>query len=809
MSAEGAVSDTEAVSGARRASSLFRYVVFFAFVLLLEIGYAFLAPPYSYPDELSHMQAVVHYRDFGALPDPYDATEKVQQDKHPPYLYGLAALALAATDDATRDATRDATGGTAETAPSSQLRVPGPWERSWDLNKNRRASTRAESRPVRDGQLLVLRGISILHWLLAGFAMLSLADYVFPRTRRFAFAIALFFTSIPQAAWAGASLTPDTPLVAFCALAFLGLVKASNGIGRARGLGIWTGVALTMALLSKSAAICLGPVAVFALLLRARSRGRAETLRFTLAIALPVVVLAAWWYVRNLWLYGDAFQMHAQVETYTHSMRREPLSWVSFEAMLWDTFRTFFGFHTRLTLLPRPIFFVLAGFAGVAVCGLVLLLRRSIRSDVQRGQVRAVLLSIVAVVVMTSLAIVGNMTIPSAQGRYLHPVLPAFLVLAGCGFRVATRARGDGRWVYGAVLLWSIGGLWLFGECVVAREAVLRSRAAGAGGVLFYEDCGSPGLHPHEVQGFDAPDQGMLGRVLPQRSVSGHPQAVVYRFETAPLIAARDAARANGSVSAALQIRVLYFAPDPRTPYVAEELGRFVYATQRLLANDRVVHEAIEVTAQPKEFFWPIDDAALTEKSLELRFERVAGVAASVAELWIESSWLELTRGRDGVELRNRGPRRVHAELLVESEQGIASRRAWLEPGASISDPALSDLIGERNEASIQLLALEHAPWSLREAEAHIDRQHARWFGALDASGGYFVRGDSGVLARLPFAPRPPGASILLRERTTESRETWVLREIDANGDVFEFRAGSLETSSLDYAMLVGGWRVP
>lgn len=797
----------------RRGWRVFRWTLFAILVLAVECAYGLLSPEYSYPDELSHMQAVAYVQHEGELPDPWDAREKIQQDKHPPYFYVLSALALELSAAAFGE-------------ESGTVEVPGPWARTWDLSRVQVLSHRDQERSMRHGQLLVLRGLSILHWLLAAFAFLALADFVFPSAPRFAWSLAFGVATIPQAAWSGASATPDTPLVAFCAWAFYFLLRLTTCRDVTR-YALAAGFACALALLTKAAAVCLVPVAGIATLLRLKSGTSAQALRTALLLAVPSLLLAAWWYVYNFVEYGDFFQMHGVVETYTHAVRREPLTWVTFEAMFWDVFRTFFGFDVRERLLPRPLYFVFAALVGIAICGLALLGRRALRSEISRTQGAALVLGLPAILTMLALTILGNTSIPSAQGRYLYPVLPAILVCFGVGWRVAVRARGDSRVVPLLAVAWAFAGIWLFGSCVVARVAVLRSHAASPG-VLFYEDCGSPGLHPHEVQGLDAPDAGMLGRILPERSVSGHPEAVVYRFEAAPLRRRRDEARGAGVLSAALQVRVLYFNPDSSTPYVADQVGRFVYATQRLLAGSRVVHGPIELTGQTKEFFFPLEDEDIAGETLELRFEKVSGLGAAVAELWIEDAHLILERGEGAgahLRLRNRSPEAHRVELSAKPAAGEARvMRVDLAAGDEATlDESMAELVRQAS-SQLQVLSLERSPWSLREAESWIDRKNGRWFGQIDASGAYFVsvpsrrpRGPvlhaATIVANLPFEGAPVGARLMLREHRSQLRGAWSWREVSLepgpgfDGKVFAYEVPAKTSACLDYAILVGGWR--
>ena len=235
-----------------------RYALLLGIVALVELVYALYNPPYNYPDERSHLQCISFYREEGRLPDPYTRGEKIQQDKHPPYLYSLGALTLAASDGLFDDA---------------EFSLPGPYDRRWELGREQSVRVDPKARKVADGQLLLLRFLMIAHWLLAAAFFLACADLVFVAHKRWAFAIALGAATLPQAALGGAAVTPDTPLVAFCAGAWFFLLRAMLGPNERDlrrdalfGGGLWA-----LALLSKAAAVFFVPVLLVAALRVARA----------------------------------------------------------------------------------------------------------------------------------------------------------------------------------------------------------------------------------------------------------------------------------------------------------------------------------------------------------------------------------------------------------------------------------------------------------------------------------------------------------------------------------------------------------
>ncbi len=746
-----------------------RCLILLLVLLVVEGFYLLYTPPYKNPDELSHLQAVRFYLSEKRLPDPYRERPKIQQDKHPPYTYVTGALLLSLGEGWFR--------GT-----ESSIRLPGPHE------VELRPGKVSENSGIPDGALYLLRAFMALHWLLFGWALLSLLDLCFEGRPRFAWGLALATATIPQAAMSGAALTPDTPLTAFCAGAFYFMVRGALGLGKAGRAGLAAGSFLALALLAKSAAVHLLPVLALASWMRGRRKGGGEGFRFLLWALVVPLLLSSWWYLRNQILFGDPFQMRAQVETYTHSVRRSPWTLVFFEVFFEDTFRSFFGFWERESFLARPFYLLVAGWVGTAASGLLLLFRRAPRSEAPPTSLAALPHSLCAFFVLFGLTLLGNLTVHSPQGRYLFPVLPALAVAGGLGWTIALRLRRDSKLWLVLPFLWITYGLLSFDALFLDRYAPKRSHAYGSGEVLYYEDCGSPGLHPHRVQGMDVPDGSQLGRRIPWRTVDGHAEAVVYRFPI-PEGWRRD-----------LQVRVVYFNADPRLPYLAESEGRFRYPAARMRADGRLLHEEIELTSTPETYVFPIPADLLEDGSLELRIEKAKGPAVIVAELWIERAFLRF-EGRGKV--WNRTGRSLEALVLWKKDGLVGS--AVLEVPARGSAPL--DL-GIPGDAELRLLPHLLSPWVSTQAESY-PAGGSRWYGDRTAEGIYFLRGR-GVVARLPV---PPGKLLGLRPfvRRKDPGGGWVWEEMDFSGSgagvPLELRARADTQESFDVCRWVGGWR--
>ena len=301
--------------------SRYTKLVFLLLVLGLELVFALYNPLGEYPDEIAHLQNIAFYRDNGRIPDPYaDKFELangtrlgVQQAKHPPYVYTLGAIVLAATD------------GWFE--GSETIRLPGAYELSLQPGEL------DEDIGARQGQLLLLRIVLVLHACVGAWFLLHTMLLVWPERPRFALAISIIASVIPQMLLGGAAITPDTPCSAFCAVAIYFLVRALRDPARVISSSTLAGVFLGLALLAKSGAIYLIPViGVLGVQHGLAQRSKLAAARF-LALTLGIgALLSGWFYLRNWVLYGDLFQMQVLIETQAHWINREPLTSVFYES---------------------------------------------------------------------------------------------------------------------------------------------------------------------------------------------------------------------------------------------------------------------------------------------------------------------------------------------------------------------------------------------------------------------------------------------------------------------------------------------
>lgn len=186
--------------------------------------------------------------------------------------------------------------------------------------------------------------------------------------------VTLWVAAIPQFAFISASCSNDSLIIAASAatvywLARL-LVKPTD---HSIKLGEWLilGLLLGIAALSKLQGLGLvGLAGLVVLWLAWQRRDWWLLLRAALPVALPALLIAGWWYGRNVTLYGDLFGVSHLLSN--NGLRTEALSWGG----LWGELRglrySFWGlFGWFNLLLPGWIYALLDGLTLVALLGLV------------------------------------------------------------------------------------------------------------------------------------------------------------------------------------------------------------------------------------------------------------------------------------------------------------------------------------------------------------------------------------------------------------------------------------------------------
>ena len=274
---------------------------------------------------------------------------------------------------------------------------------------------------------------------------------VFPQDLPLQLAVAGFVAFLPMRSAIAGSINNDA-LAEMLATLLLMLAVQTLRTGLRRGRAILLGLIVGAALLTKMTLYGLLPLVlmVAALSPAARGKGGKSSRARLLALAVGIALLVAgWWFVRNLMVYGgtDLFgsTRHDQVVVGQPRPERLDSAWLTYFGS--TLFRSFWGqFGWMGILVDDRIYNGLGLVSALAALGLVLFLARVIfeKGFVTPHQRSSLLLMGAAVAVVVAQLLVFNLTFIQAQGRYLYPALlpiALFFVLGLRELMAPTHAR--------------------------------------------------------------------------------------------------------------------------------------------------------------------------------------------------------------------------------------------------------------------------------------------------------------------------------------------------------------------------------
>ncbi len=319
--------------------------------IVLALAYSIVNPLGEAPDEVSHYAYARYVGRERALPPPEGAARgEVFQ---PPLYYALVGLATGWIEegDFTIKANNDFS--LAEKTPNVLLH------------------TRQEAFPYRGGALAwhLMRALSVAMGAVTVWSVYALARVVFANTS-LPIAVAAFTAFMPEFLFITSAVNNDNLTAMLSALTLLWLARliigASDGarawlgVGVLLGLGVWT----------KMSMLAFVPLAGVAALIAAKRRGESLA-RLSAWIALPALVIAAPWLIRNWLTYGDPLGW-AVMRQVTDAMVA-PMALAQYPAWLWSFFQSFWGrfggaIHVQM---PAPIYIAFGILTLIAIAGLL------------------------------------------------------------------------------------------------------------------------------------------------------------------------------------------------------------------------------------------------------------------------------------------------------------------------------------------------------------------------------------------------------------------------------------------------------
>jgi hypothetical protein len=423
----------------------------------LGLLYSFATPLFEAPDEPWHYAYVRWLAEGHGLPRlDDDASGAYQEVAQPPLYYGVAALVSSpvADDDLPELFWHN---------PQFGYQAGG----TVNENKNMLIHTDRERFPWHGAVLAVrlARLVSLAFGLLTVGAAWGLAREAMPGRPALATMAAGAVAFTPQFLFISGVVNNDSATAATCTCALWALARiVRRGVTRRRAAV--AGLALGLALLSKTSALLLLPLALLALRLSKHPANQSTRPRgvpiYKLTNTLLMLGLAGavggWWYLRNWILFDDPLGLSVHVDTPWG--REAPASLATLLSELPQVFRSFWGaFGWGHVELPGWLYVALGGLVGLAVAGWG---RHLLRYRQTRVMANASLTPISARICLLAalwyLAVLAALLrwmqqVEAPHGRLLFPALGAWGLLLAVGWSGLEGGRGSvfgiGYWVLG------------------------------------------------------------------------------------------------------------------------------------------------------------------------------------------------------------------------------------------------------------------------------------------------------------------------------------------------------------------------
>jgi hypothetical protein len=392
-----------------------------AFVLLALI-YNYAVPIWESPDEWNHFGMAQFINMTGQLPvqivgqpRPYGYG---QEGSQPPLYYAIAAVLIAPFDRSDYD----------ERTANPHAIIGDPGEIG---NKNFMLHDQIYP-PRLSGTELAARVVRLFSTLLGAVTVAAVyfsARVLVPDRASVALLAAGLTAFNPQFVFIAASVNNDNLVTALNSLAIWQmLVMLRDGFDTRRSLII--GLLVALASLSKLSGLVLLPVlGLAALWVLYRSRDWRGFITFCGLVGGIWLVLAGWWYARNIILYGELFGTQRMLDIFG----RRPAP--SLQKMLTEEFNGLrisywglFGWFNVFTV--RPFYWVMDALTALGVVG-GLVYTWTQRHN-REALVRAALLVLFIAVGAASL-ISWTMQTAASQGRLLFPFIAASSTLLAIG----------------------------------------------------------------------------------------------------------------------------------------------------------------------------------------------------------------------------------------------------------------------------------------------------------------------------------------------------------------------------------------
>jgi len=480
--------------------------------VLLASTYSIVTPIFEASDELWHYPMVQWLSKGNPLPvqDAKNVGPWKQEASQPPLYYYLTGWATFWID----------------TSDLAEVRVENPHVDNGvitpDGNRNLVVhNPQREVFPWRGTVLAVhlVRFLSALMGAVTVWLTYKIALELFPDREFLALGAAAINAFTPMFVFISGAVNNDNLTMTLCSLALLMMVKQlrttddegrmtderhSSTVNRLSSfwlsMGRWLplGIVLGLGALTKTSALALLPITALAISVVAwRKESWAEFFAGAIATAVPVLLIAGWWYLRNIQLYGDPTGINAFIDVL--GKRAAPATLAQLWGERWGFMLSYWGLFGGVNVpLDNWVYHVLNALAIVGVIGVVIYLvtltwrwfhEDPIHSwrdfvydlrDFVQGRAPLFLVGLFGVIVVALLTQWASVTW-SSQGRLVFSAISTWSIFLALGIAtVATKRLARSILAAMAVFMFGVSALAPF-TTIAPAYAQSRSLTADDG----------------------------------------------------------------------------------------------------------------------------------------------------------------------------------------------------------------------------------------------------------------------------------------------------------------------------------------
>lgn len=407
------------------------------FYVIFGFIYMWATPIFEASDELWHFGMVEYIREEGALPafDIGDHPETLyernrdtiyrQEGSQPPLYYALMAAITSPID----------------ISDAEQHRLENPHVRAGEPgsfgNKNLVLHS-VEPVPLQGTPLAVyvIRTLGLAMGMVTIWAVYHCGKLISPHRPVVGYLAAAFTAFNPMFIFISASVNNDTLVIMLNSLViWLGLQMMREGFEWKRSLAI-AGL-LAAATLTKLSALVLVPVLALGAIWIAvrRSKDWKGLLLLGTAMFIAWAVIAGWWYLRNVELYGELFG--TQTMAAVAGMRDEPMTVGKFFGEFEGFRNSYWGVFGAFNVVTTPLFYAIMDFIFfIGIFGVLFIVSQLLAIQdfsFARREISLVLF-LMGIVLIGLIAFLNWTSITLAsQGRLLFPYFAAISPLLAAG----------------------------------------------------------------------------------------------------------------------------------------------------------------------------------------------------------------------------------------------------------------------------------------------------------------------------------------------------------------------------------------